>query len=298
MDSEIIKKYQKAGEIWKKAAELSKKITKPGAKIVDIAEEVEALIKKEGGGLAFPLNIGINEVAAHFTPELGYQGTIKETDLVTLDIGVHVDGYIADAAITLSMDKDETRLNLIKAAETALKNAIDVVEPGVPVERIGETIENTMKDFNVKPISNLTGHNLEQYVLHGGFTIPNIKRAGGKIEEGTAIAIEPFSTNGRGEVYDAQEILIYEFLMKKPTRMQESRRILQMAEQDFNGLPFAKRWLERNINKLKLNLALRELVNSKSLYQYPVLKEKENGLVAQFEHTMVVTENGVIVTTR
>jgi len=227
---------------------------------------------------------------------LACQDVVKETDLVILDIGVHKDGYIADAAITLSMNKDETHLNLIKAAETSLKNAIEIVEPGLPVERIGETVENTMKEFGVKPISNLTGHGLDQYSLHGGFTIPNIKKAGEKLEEGMAIAIEPFSTNGKGEVYDAQDVHIYEFIYPRPVRMQESRRILQMAERDFNELPFARRWLEKNIGKLKLSMALKELVNSKALYQYPVLKERDKGLVAQAEHTIIVQDKPIVTT--
>ncbi|MFO7872122.1 MAG: type II methionyl aminopeptidase [Candidatus Undinarchaeales archaeon] len=297
MNSEVLKKYKEAGKIWKKAEKLGRKLVKPGTKVLDITEKIEALIREEGGEMAFPLNIGIDDVAAHFTPDSDCKIEIKEDSLITLDIGVHVDGYIADAAFTLSMSESEEHMNLIEAAEKSLENAIEVVKPGVNVEKIGEAVEETMEEYNVKPISNLTGHNVDQYSLHSGLTIPNVKKKGGTIKAGTAIAIEPFSTNGAGQVHDAQEIHIYEFLKKKNIRMQESRKILQMAERDFNKLPFAKRWLEKNVSSLKLKMALKELLDAEALYQYPVLKEKEKGLVAQAEHTMIVQEDGALLTT-
>ncbi len=297
MNEEVLEKYKEAGKIWKKAEKLGRKIVKPGAGILDITEKIESKIKKEGGEMAFPLNVGIDDTAAHYTPDSNCKDKISEKDLVTLDIGVHVDGYIADAAFTLSMNESDEHINLIEAAEKSLENAIEIVKPGVNIEKIGEAVEQTMEEYNVKPISNLTGHNVDQYSLHSGLTIPNVKKKGGTLKEGMAVAIEPFSTNGAGQVHDAQEVHIYEFLKKKNIRMQESRKILQTAELDFNKLPFAKRWLEKNVSSLKLKMALKELLDAEALYQYPVLKEKEKGLVAQAEHTMIVQEDGAFLTT-
>lgn len=297
MNNEVLEKYLKAGNIAKKVREESAYLVKPGAKILEIAQKLEQMIFKEGGKPAFPLNIGINETAAHFTPELGSIDVIKETDLVKIDIGVHVDGYIADTAVTYSMSKDEIHLKLIEAANSALKKAIEIAKPGVNIGKIGEVVEEEISKFGFKPIENLSGHGLDEYSLHAGLTIPNVKgRAGETLKENQVIALEPFSTNGEGHVSDAPEIHIYEFLNDTPTRVTEGRRILKMAQEEFSFLPFAKRWIESKIGKLKLALALRELVSSGALYQYPVLKEAKKGLVAQAEHTLVVGEKPVVTT--
>ncbi len=298
MDSETLEKYKKAGKIVIKAGKLAEKLTKPGAKVLDIAEKIENLIREEGAKPAFPANISINNIAAHYTPDMDCKIILEEDDLIKFDLGVQIDGFIADSAITITTNpKNNLHIKLIEAAQKSLERAIELVKPGVKVEKIGETIENTMKSFGVKPIENLTGHGVGQYVQHDAPTIPNVKKSGGTLEENMAIAIEPFSTNGEGLVYDDREVQIYEFLMKIPVRLMEGRRILQMAEKDFEKLPFAKRWIERKIGKLKLALALRELNQFGALYQYPVLKEKGNGLVAQFEHTMIVEKDGAFVTT-
>lgn len=297
MEDAVFEKYKEAGEILKKAEKLARGIVKPGANVVDIAEQVEGLIQKEGGTPAFPLNISINEIAAHYTPDLKTELKLGKTDLVKIDIGVHVDGYIADQAFTMSMDKDETRLKLIEAAEAGLSVGLECVRPGVTLGEIGTRIEEAIKENGFNVIRNLTGHGLEQYSLHAGLTIPNVKNDDKtKLVEGQAVAIEPFSTNGYGAVIDTNEVHIYEFMQERPIRNRDARRVLELAQGKFGSLPFAKRWLEKDIGGMKLNLALRELVNAKALYQYPALREKENGLIAQAEHTVIVMDEPVVTT--
>jgi methionyl aminopeptidase len=292
----MLEKYKESGEITKKAKRLARDIVKPGAKLLDIANDIEALIRNEGGKPAFPVNLSINDVGAHYTPDADDGSVVKETDLIKVDIGAHVDGYIADTAITLSMNKDETHLKLIKAAEDALGAAIGAVKPGVKVNEIGAVVEKTITEAGFKPIENLTGHGLDQYSLHAGLTIPNVKNSNESVlEDGQTVAIEPFATTGVGTVYDSNEVHIYEFLVNKSTRQRDGRRILKMAEDDFGKLPFAKRWLA-GIPSMKMNMALKELVNAKALYQYPVLKEKGSGLVSQAEHTVIVGEKTIVTT--
>lgn len=298
LDREIFEKYKRAGKINKKAKELILKLAKPGAKVLDIAEKVEDLIKKAEAKPAFPLNISINSIAAHYTPDLDCKIALGDDDIVKFDVGVQVEGYIADSALTITTNpKNDLHIKLIQAAEKALEKAIELVKPGAKIEAIGETIENTMKSFGVKPIENLTGHGVAQYTQHAEPTIWNVKRPGVTLQEGMQIAIEPFSTNGAGEVHDDKEVQIFEFVGRIPVRLAEARKILQMAEVDFERTPFAKRWLEKEIGKLKLGMALRELDKFNALFKYPVLKEKGNGLVAQSEHTMIVEKGGAFVTT-
>ena len=298
LDSKVIEDYKKAGKINKKAKELVVKLAKPGAKVLDIAEKVEKLIIDEKARPAFPLNISLNNIAAHYTPDLDCKIKLGDDDIVKFDVGVQVNGYIADSAITISTNpKNDLHHKLIEAAQKSLENAIELVKPGAKIEKIGETIESTMKKHGVKPIENLTGHGVAQYTQHTSPTIWNVKRAGGTLEEGMQIAIEPFSTNGAGEVHDDKEVQIFEFIGQIPVRMAEARKILHLAEHEFERTPFAKRWLEKEIGKLRLGMALIELDKFRALFKYPVLKEKGNGLVAQFEHTMIVQKDGPLVTT-
>jgi methionyl aminopeptidase len=297
MEEEVIQKYKQAGEILKKAQELAKEIVKPGAGIQEITDKIEAKILKDGGKIGFPLNVSINENAAHFTPDTNCDLKFEKEDLVKIDIGVHVDGYIADSAITLSMNNCAEHKNLIKAAEAGLKAALEIAKPGVTLGELGTAIETAITEFDVVPIANLTGHLLEQNNLHAGLSIPNIKNESDiTLEEGIAIAIEPFSTTGAGMVTDAKEVYIYEYLQDKPTRNREARKILEMSKNEFGGLPFAIRWVEKEFGKLKARMAINELAKSKALYQYPVLKEKTGALVAQAEHTVLILDTPIVTT--
>jgi methionyl aminopeptidase len=292
---ENLKEYKQAGEIAKKCKKLAHDLIRPGAKLLDIAEKTEELIKKEGGKPAFPVNISVDAVSAHYTPDADAKDAIGKDDLVKFDVGVHVDGFIADTAFTVSMSKDEVHLKLIEAAEKALEKAVSMARPGTKVGDIGAEVEKVIKGYGFTPIENLTGHSLEQYSLHAGVVVPNVGNNNPtELEDGQAIAIEPFSTNGSGTVVDGNEVHIYEFLQNKPTRMMEARKILRMSYEDFGGLPFAKRWL--GVSGMKLNLALKELERSKALYAYPMLQEKKGGLVAQAEHTVIVGEKPIVTT--
>ncbi|RLG56859.1 MAG: type II methionyl aminopeptidase, partial [Candidatus Hydrothermarchaeota archaeon] len=197
MKEESLSYYKKAGEIAKEVLEEGLKKIKPGVKLLEVAEFVEARIIEKGGKPAFPCNISVNEIAAHYSPTAWDERTFEKGDLVKLDIGVHVNGYIADVAKSIDLGNKGENKKLIEASEEALKNAIDMIKPGVKTSEIGETIEETIKGFGFVPVSNLTGHQLQRWRLHGGMFIPNVKiRGGEEIKEGDVIAIEPFATNG------------------------------------------------------------------------------------------------------
>jgi len=302
MDEEILQNYLKAGKIAAEAREESRKFVKPGAKIIDIADKIEEFIKNKGGAMAFPVNISINDVAAHYTPMSNDEMTLKQDDVVKIDIGVHVDGYIGDTAYTIIFD--DKHANLVKASEEALKNAIALCRPNEKLSSIASTIEETIKSFGFKPISNLTGHGLEQYNLHAEPQIPNIEFTGDyRLKEDQIIAIEPFATNGFGEVKESGQILIFMLVNKKQTRNFDARKIVEFAEQ-FNGLPFAERWLLSKDAKefglpnslFKIRIAMRELREREVIYDYPVLKEVKNGLISQAEHTVIVKDEPIVTT--
>ncbi len=296
MNRESLKCYRKAGEIAEEVLNEGLKKIKPGVKVLEVAEFVEKSIIEKGGKPAFPCNISINEVAAHYSPSAWDERVFKEGDVVKLDIGVHIDGYIADTAKTKELGSCYKKL--IKASEEALKNAIEIIKPGVKTNEVGEVIETTIKEYGFLPISNLTGHQLMRFTLHAGTIIPNIKTNYGKeFKEGDVFALEPFATTGCGRVVDDVNVLIFRYIQDKPMRVREARIILQYVKENFKSLPFAERWIAHLTSRLKLSQALRLLVHSKALHAYHVLREKDKGIVSQAEHTVIVTKEGCEVTT-
>lgn len=290
-----MEEYREAGKIASEVREWSRKLVKPGAKALDVAESVEARIL-EKAEIAFPCNVSLNDIAAHYTPSYNDALEFKETDLVTIDLGVHVDGYIADTAYTIDLSGEHG--DLVRASEEALEAAINTVRAGVSVSEIGESIEKTIKSYGLKPIENLTGHQLECYQLHGGIAIPNIRVPFDKrLEEGQVFAIEPFATNGRGRVIESNKVEIYSCLQPRPTRSVEGKKLLQEVEKR-QGLPFPERWFAKSMNPFRLRMALKELTQRDALHSYPVLREAGGGLISQTEHTVIVEKGGCEVTTR
>jgi len=295
MDAEDLKKYRKAGEIAKESREWSRSLVKPGAKVLDIAEKIEQKIVKDGGKIAFPVNVCINDVTAHYTPKYNDTTVLSANDVVSVDLGVHIDGFIADTAYTVDLTGKYGKL--LECNQKALEDSIKLVKPGVSVAAVGEKVQSIITKAGYKPIENLTGHEVKQYDLHAGLAVPNIKVPyDWSIQEGMVLALEPFATNGCGRVVEAKAAEIFSVDNDKPTRMREARMLLSELDER-GGLPFASRWYSKKINPLKLNLILYQLVAEKILTAYPPLHEKEKGIVSQFEHTIVVTKNGCEVTT-
>lgn len=299
MEKEELDKYLAPGKIASEVREWSKTLVKENAKILDIANEIESKILELGGEIAFPTNVCINDITAHYTPKFNDKTIIQKEDVVKVDLGVHVDGYIADTAYTTDLSGNYSEL--LKANEKALNNIIKLIKPGVQLSEIGALAQKTISDAGFKVIENLTGHEIKQYDLHAGLSIPNIPIPYEKeIKEGMVLAIEPFATDGYGHVIEGKVIEIFSLIEKKPVRQREARTLINEAEKRM-GLPFAERWFvqkENPMNAMKLQLILQDLVKRKVLKQYPVLHEKEQGVVSQFEHTIIVTENGCEVTTK
>ena len=294
MDKKIEEKYLKAGRIVAEALQYGRGLIKEGTKIVDIADAVERKVGTLGGKLAFPVNISINEIAAHYSPVLDDKIKIKSEDYVKLDVGAHVDGWIADSAITVRIAGED---KLIKCANKMLATALPMFRPGVSLAEIGRAIEEVAKDFKFNSVRNLTGHSLGQYNLHAGYVVPNIGTTSNKVlTEGEVYAVEPFCTPGGGWVKDSGPPMIFRWLSDRPVRMMETRKILELGKNNFYKLPFAKRWLQTQITGAKLELALNQAMASGALHYYNILKESSGGMVAQAEHTVIVAEKPIVTT--
>lgn len=283
--------YIAAGKIAAKATEIvAAKIT-PGSSALEVALFCDNLISELGGKPGFPVNLSVNDVAAHYTPVPGNDLVFQEGDLVKVDVGVQVNGYLADTAVTVCVGKKGHPL--IEAAEDALAAAEKALRPGVPVSEIGEAIEAAIVSRGFKPIYNLTGHTVEQWNLHAGKSVPNFKGMKGALSAPCAVAIEPFATTGDGYVSDGPASAIFS-VTGRQTRLPQARAILAKLASRFSTLPFSSRWL----SPAEISV-IPQLVKGGSLFNYAVLRERSRAPVAQAEHTFLITEDGkVVVTTR
>ncbi|HSB83106.1 MAG TPA: type II methionyl aminopeptidase [Nitrosarchaeum sp.] len=290
--------YTRAGKIAAEVREMARGKNWIGKTVYEICEEVETQIKKRGAKCAFPVNVSINEIAAHYTAEPNDPIVITESDLVKIDLGAQINGYIADTAVTVCQDAQYDVL--IKTAEEALNNAMSMIKVGVKASDIGRTIEKTIKQNGLKPIANLSGHSLGQYTIHAGRSIPNIWSVGGfTLAENTAYACEPFVTteNGGGFVRNGKIKNIFALNSRKKTKNDEADKLLEYIWENFNMLPFALRWITKEWEEKRSRELLEFLINKKSVQAYPVLIEINEQKVAQAEHTFIPNENGVTVTT-
>ena len=283
--------YKEAGRIAHDVLLACAAEIKPGILHSDIFDMVLDKIASAGAAPSFPPNISINECAAHDTPSPVDERIFLEGDLVKLDIGMHIDGYIADTAVTVDLGDHKT---LCEASEKALEAAIALVKPDLVVSEIGKAVEETITSYGYRPIMNLTGHGLARYDLHHGISIPNTGQFGNAVlRADNAIAIEPFATTGSGMVHEGTRAEIYQVTGDAPVRAPTARKILKKAD-EMQGLPFSRRWL----GIPKAELAIPQLIRQGNLYDYHILSDIPGSFVAQFEHTVIVTEDGPFVTTR
>jgi methionyl aminopeptidase len=285
MEPDVLEKYRMAGKTLAEIMQEAKSWIAEDVTLLEVAEQVERSIRLKGAEPAFPCNISLNRAAAHYTPSHDEKSTFGES-MVKLDLGVHLDGYIADAAVTVDLSGHP---ELAEASNEALVAAIEVVSAGTSTSEIGQVIERTITGYGFKPVSNLTGHGLRRYEAHAEPSIPNKPTEKGVfLKEGDVIAIEPFATNGLGRISEAPMTEIFGFNVQRAVRSQEARTLMKYIMEKHSRLPFARRWLKGD----RVDLALMQLLRAGVLHRYPVLWEVEGALVSQSEHTLIVLENG------
>ena len=292
LQSEQYEAHREAGEILATVREEAVDTLDVGVGHLELAEMVEDRIRELGGKPAFPMNISIDEEAAHGTPSADDDSTFGE-ELVNIDIGVHVDGWLADSAITVDLRGDHEAL--VAASEEALEAAIERVGPGVETASLGAAIQEAIEARGFNPIVNLSGHGLGHWEQHTSPNIPN--RAvpdSATLDVGDVVAIEPFATDGTGKVQDGSRVQIYSLESERQVRNRDARQVLEQITEEFRTLPFAVRWLDNR----RAEMALRRLEMQDVVHGYPVLKENEGCFVSQAEHTVIVTDDGCEVTTR
>jgi methionyl aminopeptidase len=297
-DKEELEKFRLSGRILRETREEMKTYVKENILVIDVCEKTEGLIRAKGGKPAFPCNVSINEVAAHYTSPPNDTLRIPEGSTVKVDLGAHVDGYVTDTAFTASFNPEGR--SMANAAEQALKTVIENIHGDMALGKIGSLVETTIKNRGFKPISNLTGHSVGRYLIHAGTSIPNVAQVSlTKVKTGEIYAIEPFVTlpEAVGRVDDSPQTTIYRLLKAKSVKNESAKNLLKYIESNFRTLPFAERWLTGVVPKEQHRTAFKELLASKAIMSYPVFVEASRKPVAQAEHTVLLKDDGCEVLT-
>jgi methionyl aminopeptidase len=297
-DKDALLKFRLSGKILREAREEMRGFVHENMPIIDVCEKAEGLIRQKGGKPAFPCNVSINEVAAHYTSPPGDKNTIPPSSVVKVDIGVHVDGYVTDTAFTSCFNPEYE--GMTETAKLALKAAVETVEDNVSPSKIGGVIESTIRNHGYRPIENLTGHSVGRYLIHAGTSIPNVHQVTlGKLHAGELYAIEPFVTvrEAGGAVEDAPLKTIFRLVKPKSSKSSEAKQLLKYIEENFRTLPFAERWIVGALGNKQHVPAFKELLASKAVMSYPVFVEVTRKTVTQAEHTVLVKEGGCEVLT-
>ena len=296
MNPEEIEKWKTAGKLARNALHFGRDLIEAEKSMLNVTEEIERFVKKNGGELAFPTNLAVNNVGAHWTPSSKSNEIFSKGDVVKLDVGVHIDGYIGDNALTLEIDSTNYT-KMIEASREALNAAINVAVAGVNVGIIGHAVQDTIEKYGYRPIANLTGHRIKRYNLHSGVSIPSVRERGGPtLNNGDIVAIEPFVTDGAGRVGGKRNSNIYHLRQIRKVRDEKATELMKEIQERYKGLPFAERWLHEFQDDATKNL--QKLMRAGIVSYYPVLDELGNGIVAQSEHTLLITSNGNEVLTK
>lgn len=290
--------YRRGGQIISQLRKTVPTMVHEGGLVLELCERVEAEIIALGAQSAFPCNVSINEVTAHYTSPWDDASVLPKDSVVKVDFGVHIDGYINDSAVTVSLSP--IYRSMIKVAEDALRAGIARIAHGVRFSDVGEQIEKTIAQYGCRPIQNLTGHKVERYTIHAGRSVPNISGpTPGRFEAGDVYAIEPFVTlkEAAGRVEDSNQVFIYRAVRERGVRSESAKKIVEHVRRTYRTLPFASRWLYSSLGKTVIEDGFSEAVRAKCIAGYPVLVEASGRVVTQAEHTVLVKENGCEVLT-
>ncbi|KIH86836.1 methionyl aminopeptidase [Sporothrix schenckii 1099-18] len=311
--SDYLKDYRHAAETHRQVRQWAQKNIKPGQSLTEIANGIEdsvrALVGHQGleegdamvAGMGFPTGLNLDHIAAHYSPNAGNKTILQQSNVMKVDIGVHVNGYIVDSAFTMAFDPKYD--NLLEAVREATNTGVREAGIDVRLGEIGAAIQETMESYEIeldgttypiKSIRNLNGHTIEHYSIHGTKSVPIVKTNDTtKMEEGEVYAIETFGSTGNGYVRDEGEVSHYAKRSDAPNvplRIQSAKTVLNVINKNFGTLPFCRRYIDR-LGHDKYLLGLNNLVSNGVVEAYPPLVDKKGSYTAQFEHTILLRHN-------
>jgi len=207
-----VKRMKESADILSRTFGIIKEMMKPGVRTIEIDNEAEIFIRKNGAVPSFKgyknypatLCISVNNQVVHGIPS-NYM--LREGDIVSVDGGVYYKGYHSDMAYTFVIGNiSQITQKLIDVTKEALYLGIKMVRDGVRIGDLGNTIQKHVENNGFSVVRELVGHGIGKS-LHESPQVPNfgIKGKGVMLKEGMTIAIEPMVNMGKKDVLTASD---------------------------------------------------------------------------------------------
>ncbi|KAK4759383.1 hypothetical protein SAY87_022514 [Trapa incisa] len=322
---EVVTKYKGAAEIVNKALQLVISECKPKAKIVDVCEKGDSFIREQTAnmyknvkrkierGVAFPTCISVNNTVCHYSPLASDDTILEEGVILKIDMGCHIDGFIAVVAHTHVLQEGPVKgraADVIAAANTAAEVALRLVRPGKKNKDVTEAIQKVATAYDCKIVEGVLSHQLKQFVIDGNKVVLSVSNPETRVDEAEfeenevyAVDIVVSTGDGKPKLLDEKQTTIYKRAVDRNyhLKMKASRFIFSEINQKFPIMPFSARLEKcltfyllfcRVLEEKRARLGLVECVNHDLLQPYPVLHEKPGDLVAHIKFTVLLMPNG------
>jgi len=303
----VVQKYKGAAEVAHRAMEEVMKMVKAGARIVDLCKAGDDFITAEckkafpknniERGVAFPTCVSVNNIAGHFSPLKGDKTLLAKGDVVKIDLGAHIDGFIALAARTVVCEPEGDVTgkvaDVITAAQVAMNAAIHCLQVGKNNEEVSEVIKRVADAYHVSPMEGVLSHQMNRFLIDGDKVIMNKPMVDQRVEKCTFEAndvwcIDIVMSTGEGVAREGElRTTIFKRSLEKMymLKLKASRYLLQQINKKAPVFPFTLRAFD---DERQARMGISEMVNHGMVDPYPVLFEKEKEFVAQFKTTVFV----------
>jgi len=304
---EVVQKYKAAAEVAHRAMEEVMKLCKAGARIVDLCKAGDAFIvaeckkalpkEKIERGIAFPTCVSVNNIAGHFSPLKDDKTLLAKNDVVKIDLGAHIDGFIALAARTLVVEPDGPVsgkvADAITAAQVAMNAAVHMLQIGKSNEEVSDVIKRVAEAYHVSPMEGVLSHQMNRYLIDGDKVIMNKPMVDQRVEKCTFEAndvwcIDIVMSTGEGIARECDtRTTVFKRDLEKTymLKLKASRYLLQQINRKSPVFPFTLRSFD---DERQARMGISEMVSHGMVDPYPVLFEKDHEFVAQFKCTVFI----------
>lgn len=315
-EESVVTKYKSAGEIANRILRKIIEASTAGSTVCSlcqlgdklILEETSKVFKKEKAmkkGIAFPTCISVNNCVCHFSPLLSEAAVIlKDGDIVKIDLGVHIDGFIAVVGHTVVVGASKEnkvtgrKADVIQAAYLASELAQRLVKAGNENFTVTDQIQKVAEAFQCKPVEGMLSHELKRNMIDGEKAIiqnptDQQRRDHAKCEfsiyDVFAIDILMSTGNGQAKEKDTRTTIFKRTENTYNLKMKASRVFLNEVSNKYTSMPFTLRLFQ---DEKKAKMGLVECLKHGLVEPFSVFWEKEGEYVAQFKFTLLLMPNG------
>lgn len=314
----ILDKYKAAAQITNAALLKVISLCVVGADIFKVCQEGDQFIEEElkkifnnkkskklERGIAFPTCISVNNICGHYSPMADESQALKDGDLAKIDLGAHLDGFIAQAAHTIVVGDQATKVtgkkaDVILAAYNAMLAAQRTIKEQGTNTQVTQAIAKVAEAFGVNPLEGVLSHKTKKHLIDGNDVILNKETPDQRVEEfefaaGDVIGLDIYISTGEGKPKESEfRTTVYkrELDAQYNLKLQKSRAFFTEVNKRFPTLPFAIRAFEDPVGA---KVGVKECLDHDLMTPYPVLTEKAGELVAHFKTTIAVLPRSTVV---